>query len=155
MNVGHYCNRSVVIVSGEETATAAAVLMRRYHVGTVVVVEERDEQSHPVGVVTDRDLVIEIMATELDPDAMTVGDLITDPPVLAREDDSLFDTLEVMQRKGVRRVPVVSGSGVLVGIITADDVLGLLAEMLDDLAAMVERQRDLEFRRRPSYPATD
>ncbi len=129
--------------------------MRRHHVGTVVVVEERDGQSHPVGIVTDRDLVIEIMATALDPDAMTVGDLVTEPPVLAREDNSLFDALELMQRKGVRRVPVTSGSGVLVGIITADDVLGLLAELLDDLAAMVERQRDLEFRRRPSHSAAD
>ena len=155
MNVGYHCNRNVVIVTGDETATTAAVLMRRHHVGTVVVVEKREDQSHPVGIVTDRDLVVEIMATELDPDAIVVGDLITDPPVLAREGDSLFDTLEEMQRKGVRRVPVVSGSGVLVGIITADDVIGLLAELLDDLAAMVERQRDLEFRRRPSRPGVD
>ncbi len=68
MPIGEICNRDTVIVKRDDTALEAAKLMRQHHVGDVVVVEERDGAQIPVGIVTDRDLVVEIMATELDPD---------------------------------------------------------------------------------------
>lgn len=62
MSVGEICNREVVVADKEEDAREAARLMRQYHVGDLVVVERRGEESIPLGVVTDRDLVIEVLA---------------------------------------------------------------------------------------------
>lgn len=127
----------------------AAQLMRKHHVGDVVLVEERKGKRVPVGIVTDRDLVVEVMAPGLAPEELAVRDIVVDSPFLVREEDSLFDVLEMMRGRRVRRVPVVDADGGLVGIIAVDDLIGLLAEMLDDLAAVVGRQREREIERRP------
>lgn len=150
MTVGYYCNRDVVIMAGNESVRAAARLMRDHHVGDVVIVEERRNQRIPVGIVTDRDIVVEVMAAEVEPDELLLRDLVTTSPFVAREDDTLFDALEMMRRHAIRRIPVVNADGGLEGILTADDVIGLLAELCDDLAAAVQRQPEREARRRPS-----
>jgi len=149
MTVGEYCNRDVIIANGAESLRKAAELMREYHVGDLLLVEDRDDVRRPVGIVTDRDLVVEVMATGLDPDALTLGELVTGALFLVHEDDSLFDALEMMRGHGVRRVPVVDADGALVGIIAVDDVIALLAEILDDMAALVQRERDREQDHRP------
>ena len=149
MTVGEHCNREVVIISGDESVKVAAELMRRHHVGDVVLVEERKGKRVPIGIVTDRDLVVEVMAAGLVAEELAVRDIVIESPFIVREDDSLFDALEMMRSRRVRRVPVVDADGELVGIITVDDIIGLLAEMLDDLAAVVERQREREIERRP------
>ncbi len=149
MTVGEHCNREVVVIAGEESIRVAAELMRKHHVGDLVLVEEREGKRVPVGIVTDRDLVVEVMAPGLAPDELAVRDIVVDSPFLVREEDSLFDVLEMMRRRRVRRVPVIDTDGGLVGIIAVDDLIGLLAEMLDDLAAVVGRQREREIERRP------
>ena len=149
MSVGEFCNREVVVAAGDESVQAGARLMREHHVGDLVLVEERGDTRVPVGIVTDRDLVVEVMAAGIAPEALRLGDVVTGPFFLVHEDDSLFDALEMMRGHGVRRVPVVDADGGLAGIITADDVVGLLAEMLDDLAALVEREGARERARRP------
>lgn len=148
MRVGDYCTREVVVVEGGESARSAARLMREHHVGDVVLVERRQGQARPVGILTDRDLVVEVIAAELDPDQLTVADLVTEQAAVVHEDDSLFDALEVMRARGVRRLPVIDG-GELVGIITADDIIALMAEMLSDLRVVISRQFEREVERRP------
>ena len=76
MSVGEICNREVIIVHRDETVQEAAKLMRQHHVGDVVVVDDRNGVRVPVGIVTDRDVVVEIVATELDQATMTVGDIM-------------------------------------------------------------------------------
>ena len=149
MNIGEYCNREVVIITGDESVLTAAQLMREHHVGDVVLVEERGSRRVPTGIVTDRDIVVELVAAGLEPEQLAVRDIVLQPAFVVREEDSLFDALELMRQRGVRRVPVVDSDGSLVGIITVDDVVGLLAEILDDLAAVVERQREREAGRQP------
>ena len=149
MTVGEYCNRSVIVIAGDESIKAAAQLMRKHHVGDLVLIEEREAKRVPVGIVTDRDLVVEVMAPGLEPEQLTVRDIVVESPFLVREEDSLFDALEMMRGRRVRRVPVIDADGELVGIITVDDLIGLLAEMLDDLAAVVGRQREREIEQRP------
>ncbi|MCO6440723.1 MAG: CBS domain-containing protein [Nitrococcus mobilis] len=149
MTVGEHCNRQVIVIAGEESIKVAAQLMRKHHVGDVVLVEERKGKRVPIGIVTDRDLVVEVMAPGLAPETLAVRDIVVDSPFLVREEDSLFDVLEMMRGRRVRRVPVVDADGALVGIIAVDDLIGLLAEMLDDLAAVVGRQREREIERRP------
>ncbi len=149
MSVGEYCTRDVVIVVGDESLRTAAQLMRQHHVGALVVIDERDGERFPVGVVTDRDLVVEVIAAEVDADTVAVRDLVTGPPTLAYDTDSLANVLQVMRQRAVRRLPVVNDAGMLVGIITVDDAIGIAAEMLADLSAVVDRQRIREAHQRP------
>jgi CBS domain-containing protein len=143
--VGEICNREVVVAMPETPIAEAAKLMRQYHVGTLVVVEEVDGSRRiPVGIVTDRDIVVEIVAPGLDPAVITVGDIATPELVTARENEGLLETIEIMRHRGVRRLPIVGAEGELVGIVSVDDILETLAEQLGDLARIVERERARE-----------
>lgn len=149
MKAGTACNRHVVSVDSNASPHEAARLMRKHHVGDVVISAQRGEDRVPVGIVTDRDLVIEVLATEVDIDAVTVGDLFSSHRLLvARVDDDLHDTIAAMSEQGVRRVPVVEADGRLAGIITLDDIVFVLADDLVRLATLSRRQPDVESRKR-------
>jgi len=151
MSVSEYCNREVVIAEPGLSVAEAAVLMRRHHVGDLVVVRQEGERRVPVGIVTDRDLVIEVMATGLDPSTLTVGDLMSGEVHTVSEGEVLMDAIALMRDKGVRRLPVVNGQGGLEGLLAVDDVLELVTEQLGDLVRLVgrEQQREQELRSRP------
>ena len=144
MAVGEICNRDVVIAEKALSVVDAAQLMRTHHVGDLVVVEEKAGRRHPVGIVTDRDIVVEVVAAGVDPDALTVGDIMGPEVATVRESEGLFEALRYMRDKGVRRMPVVDHEGVLVGILTLDDLLSLLAEELTELAKLVSHERQRE-----------
>ncbi len=149
MSVGEVCNREVVVVEQDADAGEASRLMREFHVGDLVVVERRGEMNVPLGIVTDRDLVIEVLAQDVDPASVSVKDLMVRPLETANEEDAILDTLQHMREKGLRRLPVVNASGGLVGILTVDDVIDLLAEELTDVVALGVRQRQKEKLQRP------
>lgn len=134
MTVGHFCNREVVICGRESTIVEVAQLMRQHHVGDVVIVQDREDISVPVGIITDRDLVVELIADGVDLDTVSVGDVMSFELITAREDDSIWETLNRMRAQGVRRIPVVDEQGGLEGILSLDDILELLAEELSILA---------------------
>lgn len=145
MKVGEACNRVVIHVNSDEPVRRAAELMRKYHVGCLVVTEYGDADQVPVGTVTDRDIVLEAVAAGVDADEVTVGDIIDpDPPLVADEKDELADTLDAMRAQGVRRLPVVDSRRSLVGILALDDVLQLLSSQLGVLADIVGDQRRQE-----------
>lgn len=144
MRVGEVCNREVVMVGKEATLLEAAKLMRNQHVGTVVVVEEQNGNPIPVGILTDRDMVIALIAEEVPLNAVSVGDVMSVELIIARESDGLFETVEHMRDRGIRRLPVVAENGSLVGIIAVDDVLELLAEQLTALVKLVDCERRRE-----------
>jgi len=148
MPVGEICNRDVIVVRREDTILAAAKLMRQHHVGDVVVVDERSGSRLPVGIVTDRDLVIEIMATELDQKVITVGDITIEELVTVKESLGVFEAIQYMRAKAVRRLPVVDEGGGLVGILTLDDLLQLLSEELAAIARVITSQQQKEARER-------
>jgi CBS domain-containing protein len=149
MAVGEICNRDVVIAEKTLSVVAAAQLMRTHHVGDLVVVEEKDGRKHPVGIVTDRDIVVEVVAAGVNPDALKVGDIMGPGVATVRESEGLFEALRYMRDKGVRRMPVVDRDGGLAGILTMDDLLELLAEEMTELAKLVshERQREATVRK--------
>jgi CBS domain-containing protein len=148
MPIGEICNRDTVIVKRDDTVLEAAKLMRQHHVGDVIVVEERGGVTVPVGIVTDRDLVVEIMATELDPDVITVGDIMEQELVTVNEGVGVFEAIQYMRSKTVRRLPVVDKDNALVGILTLDDLLELLSEELLAISKLVSYQRQRETRHR-------
>lgn len=144
MPIGEICNREVVIAQSNISTLEAAKLMRQHHVGDVLVVEDRNGVRVPVGIVTDRDLVVEIMAPELDQMVITVGDIMAPDLVTVKENTGVFEAIQYMRAKGVRRLPVVDGSGGLVGILTLDDLLELLGEELLALAKLVRHEQKKE-----------
>jgi len=144
MTLKTICNREVLIVGKNDTVPEAARLMREHHAGDAVIVEERDGLRFPVGIVTDRDIVIELIAKEVDIHSVTVGDVMCQDIVLAKEEDDVDETIKIMRHKGIRRLPVVDQAGALVGIVTLDDLIDLIAEQLKDLAGLIARQQDLE-----------
>jgi CBS domain-containing protein len=148
MPVGEICNRDVIILRREDTILTAAKLMRQHHVGDVVVVDERSGSRLPVGIVTDRDLVVEIMATELDQKVITVGDITIEELVTVKESLGVFEAIQYMRAKAVRRLPVVDEGGGLVGILTLDDLLQLLSEELAAIARLITSQQQKEARER-------
>ena len=149
MSVGEYCNREVVITKKDTNICEAAKLMRKHHVGDLVVVELRGEENIPIGIVTDRDLVVEVLAQDVPLEAVTVGDVMSTDLATLREADGLWETLTQMRSRGIRRMPVVNDRGGLEGILAVDDVLELLAEGLTDLVGLVKRELKKEARSRP------
>lgn len=148
MKAGELCNREVVFVYRDTRLVEAARLMREHHVGSLVVVVERLSERVPVGILTDRDVVVAVVAKELDPRTLTVADVLTDGLVTVREQDDVSDALRVMREAGIRRVPVLSRSGALAGILTLDDVLELMAEEMNDFARTMVKERVRETRLR-------
>lgn len=144
MPIGEICNREVIIMQRDETVLQAAKLMRQHHVGDLLVVEERDGRRVPVGIITDRDLVVEIVAPELDSTVITVGDIMVTKLATVKESSGVFEAIQYMRSKGIRRLPVVNDDDGLVGIVTLDDLLVLLANELGALARLVEREQKNE-----------
>lgn len=149
MSVGQFCNRDTIIVRKQDSILETAKLMRQHHVGCVVVTDDSDGAAKPVGIVTDRDLVIEILAAEINPDDVSIGDIMSYELLTVLESEGLWDVLQHMRAKGVRRVPVVNAQGGLVGILSSDDLLEILAGELGELAKMISREQQREQRVRP------
>jgi CBS domain-containing protein len=145
MKVGEVCSRLAIDVESDQSVRSAAELMRKYHVGYLVVTEPDHGGRVPIGTLTDRDVVLETVAVGTDPDDVTVSDIMDqDPPLVAAEGDQLSEALEAMRLQGVRRVPVVDAHRNLVGVLALDDILQLLNSELGMIAEIVGSQRRLE-----------
>jgi CBS domain-containing protein len=149
MDAGDICNRIVTVADRTMPLVQAAQLMRDGHVGCLVVVDDTGAGKLVVGMLTDRDIVVAVVAMELDPDALMVEDVMSHDVVTVLETDSIKDLLNTMRRKGLRRLPVTTPEGILVGLITLDDMLPLMAEQLRDMAATIEAEYLHERKVRP------
>ena len=137
----------VAVVEPETAAVVVAQLMRRHHIGALVVVDAQ-EKSRPVGILTDRDLVLELMAEGLDPAVFTAGDIMTVDLVLATPEMDAMEAIQLMKTHRLRRLVITDAEGRLVGIVTMEDVLELLTRELANLAAGIVGARDREFAER-------
>lgn len=144
MSIGEICNREVVITRVEDSILNAAKLMRKHYVGYVLVVHQSNGSCIPVGIITDRDLVVEILATEIDPAILTVGDIMASELATVKEDIGVFEAIRFMRIKGVRRLPVVDNDGNLVGVVTLNDLLELLVEELGLLVKLIVHEQKKE-----------
>lgn len=142
------CTPDVICCGPETSVQAAATLMRAKHTGDLVVVDDPEQDRIPLGVITDRDIVVEVLAAGLDPVTTVVRTLLRTPIVVAQEDEDAAEALERMRAHGIRRLPVVGRRGGLVGVVTLDDMLKLVADEVNALVEIVGRQRDRERRER-------
>ena len=150
MRVSEICTRGVEHATRHISVVEAAKHMRRDHVGDIVVVESIEGRRVPIGIVTDRDIVIAALATDAaNIQELEVGDIMTVDPITVSEDDDVKDALRRMQRGGVRRVPVVDANVSLAGILSMDDVLVVLSEELARLSQLAAHQARAERRVRP------
>lgn len=144
MSIGYICNREVVVAEKGASIQEIANLMREYHVGNLVIVEGRKDARIPIGILTDRDIIVELVAKEIPLDSVTAGDVMSTTMIIANEKDEVNNVVKEMRLKGVRRMPVVNDQGALAGIVALDDLIDLLAEQLRDLADLVGREQTRE-----------
>ena len=146
MPIRDCCNIGVVCCPPDASIPQVATLMRRHHVGDVIVVREEGGERYPLGIVTDRDIVVETVAPQVDMDLVTAGDIMSSPLVTVQEDDSFSDTLQLMREHKIRRLPVVAENGALRGIVTADDIINMLTNELSLVSRTLAEQPIAESR---------
>ncbi len=148
LTAGDICTRDVSFALRTTDLAMAARLMREHHAGALVVVDEKQGERVVEGVLTDRDIVVAVVAPGLDPAKLSVGDVMGAELVTAPEDESLIDLMRSMRDHGVRRIPVVGAHKELIGMVTMDDVLEVLSQELELLVATIGNEQRRERRLR-------
>ncbi len=144
MSVSALCNHNVATIERNAGVTDAATRMRAEHVGDLIVVEVRGGQRVPIGILTDRDIVIAVVAKRVDASAVTVGDAMSAELLTVNEDNGVEHALREMRRAGVRRAPVVDVTGALMGVLSIDDVIDHLAVQLGHIADIIRLGQQTE-----------
>jgi CBS domain-containing protein len=124
----------------EDTVETAARTMRDRHVGCLLITRH----GAPSGIVTDRDLVVRVLAEGRDPSTSKVGEFVTYDPLTLSVHDGIETAVQQMRLHGVRRLPIVDEDGVAVGIVTADDLLVLLGGEIAAVCEGIENRTDAE-----------
>ena len=148
LTAGDICKRKVSVAYQHTSVVAAAQLMREDHVGAIVVVEDANGSRQVRGLITDRDIVMSVVALGLDPEPLCLEDVMSERLVTAQEDDALPQLMQSMREHGVRRVPVVGIHDELMGIVTLDDVLKILAQEMNLLVGSIDTSLKHERARR-------
>ena len=148
LTVGEICGREVVYTYANMSIGEAARLMREEHVGSLVVVSDKEKKKLVVGMLTDRDIALAVVATGHASEMLVVAEIMSKNLVTTRAEDSMHAALGLMRHHGVRRLPVTDADGVLIGIVALDDLLDILAEELQGLVQVIARdkQRELQVR---------
>lgn len=148
MKAGEFCNRDAVVCDKDATILDVARLLHRHHIGDVIIADTRNDQRVAVGIITDRDIVVELLAEQVDLDAVTVGDVMSFELLAVEEDGDLLSAIKPMRNLSIRRLPVVNKQGGLAGILVVDDLIELLTEQLNDLVQLMANQQAREAERR-------
>ena len=146
MKSGDICRRQVVVAERSTPLNEVAQLMRKEHVGSVVVLDDGGRK--PLGIVTDRDLVVEVMAPGLDARTITAGEVMTPSPAVTHENDDALWALKTMRERGVRRLPVVDEAGAMTGIVSLDDLMERFGSAFGDVVQALGTERAVETWRR-------
>ncbi len=149
MSVDKICNHNVVTTEADAGLVETARVMREEHVGNVIVTEYRNGRQTPIGILTDRDILVEVVAAKVDPSTLTVGNVMSRDLAVVAKDNGVDFALKAMMQAGVRRVPVVDRDGSLVGVLSIDDVLEHLSEQLSHMAAALRGEQRREAKERP------
>jgi predicted transcriptional regulator len=149
MTVSSVCNYNVATIERDAGVVEAAGRMRAQHVGDLIVVAEKAGGRVPVGILTDRDIVVAVVAKGASATALTVGDAMSAALLTVNKDNGIEHALREMRRAGVRRAPVVDAAGLLVGVLSIDDVIDHLAVQLGHIADIIRLGQQTEIDVRP------
>lgn len=149
MRVADICTRDVIHIDAGMSVRDAAQLMREKHIGTLVVVEQPNSEQVPVGIVTDRDIVLSVIAAGVDARMLSVGDVMSRELATCTESQELLDAVQIMRSRGVRRLPVLNGHGGLYGLVSADDIISVLGTHLREISHAMSLGQVHEMENRP------
>ena len=135
MSLERFCKEPVVTIQPRQSVHDAAVLMRDRHVGAVLVVDD----DRPVGIVTDRDIVMRAVIESRDPNTTPVRDVMSGSVTVVGSDQKIDDAVIAIRTAGVRRLPIVNAAGKAIGIVTLDDLVVLMAGELNLVAGAVQQ----------------
>lgn len=136
MTVYACCQTNVVSVKPDATVQFVAGLMKEKNIGCVVVTDNH----RPVGIVTDRDIALRSATLCDEPETALIESIMTRDPMIIRKDTGIFDAIQEMKTLGVRRMPIVDSGGRLVGLLTVDDLIRLLAREMADIARIIGKE---------------
>ncbi len=144
MSIGDICNKEVVCVKMHDSIFQAALLMRQFHVGDLIVTNHIGGKTIPIGILTDRDIVIKVIAKQIEPNSILVGDIMSSELSIANENDSVFEVLDMMVDTGVRRMPIINQTEGLVGIISIEDLIEQMAQQLSSISSVLYKGQQME-----------
>jgi CBS domain-containing protein len=153
MNVGSICKRHIVTIDASDSLQQAAGLMREHHVGALVVIETSADGQRVAGVVTDRDLAIEVLARGGDAAQAPVGHLVHGRPIGVAASADAAQAIALMESAGVRRLLVHDEQGHLVGLLSFDDLLTACVAPLAGLAEVLRKGLEREVVERGALAA--
>ncbi|MCD6047241.1 MAG: putative signal-transduction protein with domain [Gammaproteobacteria bacterium] len=140
MPVQKIATSKTVCISENASLFEVSKKMKKYNVGAVVVVKDAEADLTPVGIITDRDIVVELVATGVDPNDVYIKEILVDDLMTVKEGSSVQEAISSMKKKGVRRVPIVNEENKVVGIVSMDDLLMLMVKELCELVDIVRQQ---------------
>jgi CBS domain-containing protein len=146
------CHPEVRLAYRDQALAQAAQAMYECHVGALIVVERSDARRHPVGILTDRDIVRGQLTRATDLFCLTVEDVMTPNPLTLAGKLGLTEAIEALNARSVRRAPVLDESGALLGIVTLDDLLPAVARQLSELASLMSLQAQAEDQQLTAHP---
>jgi CBS domain-containing protein len=137
MTISKIAVKDVITITKEANIIAAAKLMREKKVGDVIVVQKDEEGHVPIGILTDRDIVVAIIAEDVKLEDVSVGDTMSYELLIVHENQGIWEVLQMMSAKKVRRAPIVDEKGYLVSVVSIDDLLRLLADEINQVAKII------------------
>ena len=140
MSLERIGSKTVVTISSDASVLEAAKLMHSKHIGCLVVTDD----SRITGILTDRDIVLKLVASEKNPTETAVKTIMTSNPTMVNINYDVLDAVRLMRNRGVRRLPVIDEHRHLLGIITMDDVMTAFGAEIGDLAGAVQKELGLE-----------
>jgi CBS domain-containing protein len=142
-----WVTKKVVTVTKDSSVQEAAKLMRKNHIGDVVVVDPKNNS--PVGMITDRDIVMATIALNIPFEGLTVSDIMTEKVITVSQDAGIHEVIKLMRTHGVKRIPVIGAKKALAGIVSRDNVMKYLGDEFSLIGETYLRQRSKERERRP------
>jgi len=147
METSKLISKKVITVKKNESVQDAAKLMRKHHIGDVVVLDPKSNA--PIGMLTDRDIVLATIALNIPYEGLSVGDIMTEKLVTVGQNADIHEIIRLMKAHGVKRIPVVGAKKNLLGIISRDNVMKYLGDEFSSIGDTYQRQRSKEKERRP------
>lgn len=144
MKIRDIIKTSVITLTKEATVLEAAQIMREQHVGSIIIVDQTKDQSKPIGIVTDRDIVVQLIAKQVPLESIEVQDIMASNLILSNEEEDVYSVIRKMRTHGVKRIPVINGEGYLKGIVSFEDLFLELSRELTDLARLYLKTKDNE-----------
>lgn len=143
MSIKSICKTDVVSIEKNSSLKEAAVLMQKKHVGSLIVTEGFNGKKIPCGIITDRDITLTVGSSQ-NPQDLHVEQIMQNQPITVKTSEGIFETIVRMREHGIKRLPVVTEDGSLYGVISADDILTLMSEEINNLAKITETQVKIE-----------